>query len=301
MAQLVTLGNRDLSLLGLLEMTPATAVQIRKASVTFDGEPFRDERRVRERLQALTAAGLVHAWSAAVSGGGLMQYYRLTPAGYRSLHPDEEHAAGKSVVSEVAPSRFQHVMTTADVIVHTLVACHEAHMRVVKYHGDGLLTLEVGEYRQQPDCHFQFEYGDRHFNVLFEVDNATEPIDSHRENSIRTKVLGYEAYQEWVLENWKQNGNQGPRPQFRVVFLTRGAERASHILWFAGQCARHRERRLCYAATQDEYLGEPRAVTAAIFNDHDGDWQPLVNLHPSSAVLREPIRLSPPIPVFGQM
>lgn len=299
MAQLVTLSKRDLSLLGLLEMTPATAVQIRKASVTFGGEPFRDERRVRERLQALADAGFVQVWSAAISGGGLMHYYRLTTTGQRSLHPDEEHASRKSVVSEIAPSRFQHAMATAEIIVHTLVACDEAHVHVVKYHGDGLLTLQVGEYKQQPDCHFQFAHGDRHFNVLFEVDNATEPIDSHREHSIRTKVLGYEAYQDWVWENWKRHGRQGPRPYFRVVFLTRGSERAGHILWFAGRCARNRDRRLCYAATQDAYLGEPRAVTAAIFNDHRGDWQSLVNLHPSSKVLRTPIRLSAPLAPLG--
>src|SRR4051794_33663971 len=88
MSQLVRLGKRDLALLALLDLTPATAVHIRKASVTFPGEPFRDERRARERLQALAHAGFVRIFPAASDGGGLMHYYRLTPAGYRTLHPE---------------------------------------------------------------------------------------------------------------------------------------------------------------------------------------------------------------------
>lgn len=295
MSNSVALSQRDLALLRLMEMTPVTAAQVRKASVTFPEEPFRDERRVRERLQALCQARFVQAWPAAVSGGGLMHYYRLTAAGYRLLHSDEQQHPARAVVSEVAPSRFQHAMATAEIIVHTLVACHASRVRVAKFHGDGLLTLTVGEHVQQPDCHFQFEQGGRYFNVLFEVDNATEPIDSPRANSIKSKLLGYEAYQDWVWHNWKQSGRPGARPYFRVVFLTRGAERARHMLWLAGQIARNRDRRLCYAATQDGYLGEPRAVTSPLFNDHHGGWQSLVNLHASAAVLRGPVRLAPPV------
>lgn len=136
MVQSVILSKRDFSLLGLLEMTPATAAQIRKASVTFDEEPFRDERRVRERMQALGDAGLVRSWPAAIGGGGLMHYYKLTPEGFKSLHPERGDSPVRSVVSEIAPSRLQHAMATAEVIVHTIVACHSARVRILKYHGD---------------------------------------------------------------------------------------------------------------------------------------------------------------------
>jgi hypothetical protein len=294
MSNTVVLSERDLALLGLIEMTPVTAAHVRKASVTFPGEPFRDERRVRERLQTLSEAGFVAGFPAAVSGGGLMHYYRLTSAGYKSLHPESEQLPARPLVSEIAPSRFQHAMATSDVIVHTLVAGHEANVRILKFHGDGRLRLAVGEYRQEPDIHFQFEYGGRLFNVLFEIDNATEPLDSEREQSIKTKLLGYEVYQDWVLRGWKEHGSIGARPYFRVVFLTKGANRANHILWLAQHCARNKDRRLCYAGTQDAYLAEPRAVTAPILNDHHGHWQSLVNLHPSAPFLRAPVRLSPP-------
>lgn len=295
MSHPVILSKRDLALLGLLEMTPATAAQIRKASVTFSGEPFHDERRVRERMQTLAEAELVQGFPAAVSGGGMMHYYRLTPDGFRSLYPDGGHAPPRMLVSEVAPSRFQHAMVTAEVIVQTLVACNATNVRILQYHGDGKLTLAIGEYRQQPDCHFQLEHGGTLFNVLFEIDNATEPLDSPREHSVKTKLMGYESYQDWVLRNWKQHGASGPRPGFRVVFLTRGVHRAHHILWLARQCARNPSRRLCYAATQDAYLAELQAVTSPMFNDHHGCWQCLANLHPSAPFLRAPVRLTPPL------
>lgn len=291
----VILSKRDLALLALLEITPLTAAQIRKASMTFGEEPFRDDRRVRERTQALGDAGFVTSWPAAGAGGGLMHYYRLTAAGFRLLHPDHPQTPSRALVSEIAPSRLQHSLATAEIIVHTLVAAHTARVRISNYHGDGKLTLAAGEYRQQPDCHFQFECGGKYFNVLFEVDNATEPLDSLREQSLRTKLLGYECYQDWVLRGWRDQSSTGDRPAFRVVVLTKGAERARHILWLARDCARNPDRRLCYAATQDTFLADPLAVTSPVFNDHHGGWQSLVNLHPTSRFLREPIRLTPPL------
>lgn len=295
MSQGIILSQRDLALLRLLDVTPATAAHIRKASVTFDGGHFRDERRVRERLQTLGDAGLVKSWPAAVPGGGLMSYYRLTLEGHRSVFPDATEAPSRTSLQEIARSRLRHFMATADVIVHSLVACHERGVRVLQSLGDGRLTLQVGEYRQQPDFHLQLGYAGRVFNLVFEVDNATEPLDSHREHSIRTKILGYETYQDWVLRLWKESGREGPRPSFRVVFLTTGAERANHILWLARELTRNKDRRLVFATTQDVYLGEPQVVTQPILNDHHGQWQPLVNAQPSSRFLREPIQLRQPV------
>src|SRR5436190_24227417 len=55
---------------------------------------------------------------------------------------------------------------------------HQPHISVAKFHRENELTLNVGQYSQQPDFHVQFRYGSRTFNVLFEVDRATESIDS---------------------------------------------------------------------------------------------------------------------------
>jgi Replication-relaxation len=295
MPQEVVISPRDLALLRLLDLTPVTAVQIRKSSVTFGEEPFRDERRVRERMQSLGDAGLVRSFPAAIPGGGVMLYYRLTQEGFRSALPEAVDNPPRVSLNEIAPSRLRHAMVTADAIVHTLVACHERGVRILKTTGDGRLTLAIGEHRQQPDFHMQLAFAGRCFNLVFEIDNATEPLDSHREQSIRTKILGYETYQDWVLRSWKDSGGVGPRPSFRVVFLTTGAGRANHILWLASDLARNKDRRLVYASTQDEYLSEPHAITAPIFSDHHGQWQALVDPQPTSRFRRDPIRLTPPI------
>src|SRR5437016_4699256 len=52
------LTARALEILTCLEHCPLTAAQLLKFSQTFS-HPFTDERRVRERLQALAAAGRV--------------------------------------------------------------------------------------------------------------------------------------------------------------------------------------------------------------------------------------------------
>ena len=59
-----------------------------KASQTLSEGPFRDERRARERMQTLAEAGLVRSWPMLLPGGGVTNYYKLTPEGYRLLHGD---------------------------------------------------------------------------------------------------------------------------------------------------------------------------------------------------------------------
>lgn len=295
MPQTVILSLRDLALLRFLDLTPASAPQLRKVSVTFGEDPFRDERRVRERMQALSEANLTKSFPAAVPGGGLMSYYRLTFEGYRAAFPENADSPPRTSLSEIAPSRVRHAIITAEVIAYTLVACHEQGVQVLKTTGDGRLTLSICEHRQQPDFHIQLAFAGRLLNLVFEIDNATEPLDSQREQSIRTKILGYETYQDWVLNSWKESGCQGPRPAFRVIFLTTGSQRANHILWLAQELARVKRRHLIYTTTQDQFLREPHAVTQPIFNDHHGHWQALVDPQPTSGFARDPIRLARPI------
>src|SRR5207247_11252645 len=81
----VSPSPRDLSLLRFLSFTPATTVLLLRVSSAFNDGPFTSERRLRERLQELRAAGLVRTWMAAHAGGGLQNYYKLTPLGWQLL------------------------------------------------------------------------------------------------------------------------------------------------------------------------------------------------------------------------
>src|SRR5712691_8705018 len=117
MSNRVSLSPRDLSLLRLLGWTPATTALLLRASNTFAGEPFADERRLRERLQALCAGGFARLWSSAHGGGGLMNYYKLTPAGFTRLYGPDATLPSRAFFSEVSPSLFAHTFRLAEVIV----------------------------------------------------------------------------------------------------------------------------------------------------------------------------------------
>jgi hypothetical protein len=151
--------------------------------------------------------------------------------------------------------------------------------------------LEAGEQTQMPDCHFEFSSGGKFFHVLFEIDNSTEPIDSFSHQSIKNKLLGYDAFQDSVLTGWTKTGRIGLKPAFRIAFLTKSLDRAYHILSLANAVTRNRDRRLFYAATQDAYVAEADAVRKPFFVDHAGQWHALVNLHPTASFLMSPVRL----------
>jgi hypothetical protein len=282
-----------LALLTLLDRTPATAAQIMKVSVSFGEDPFRNERRVRERMQALGKIGIVRAFSLSIAGGGAANYYKLTPEGFRIVHGSDTPLPHRSFFASLPPARLLHTQELADLIVHTLVCAHMHRVQVSSFHRENELLLETGTHRVAPDCHVQFSAGGRTFNVLFELDRSTESLDSHAANSIRTKLLAYEAYQDYVWGLWKSGGSHGLRPYFRVAFLTKTVERAHHILALARQTARNPDRHLCYALTSEGFLTEPDAVRAPIFLDHHGRWQALVNLYPSAHFTRSPVRIAP--------
>lgn len=167
MANTVTLSARDFSLLRLLSWTPATATLLLRASISFDGEPFIDERRLRERLQALSAVGLVRSWSSAHAGGGLQKYFKLTPLGFETLYGPQAPKPPRTFFVEISPALFGHTMKLAEVIVETVRACHAGRVKLQRVFRENELTFAVGSDHVQPDCFFRFEFGGKPFNVAF--------------------------------------------------------------------------------------------------------------------------------------
>src|SRR4051812_43399237 len=122
MSNQVSLSPRDQSLLRLLSRTPATTSLLLRASDAFDGGAFTDERRLRERLQALGTAGIVRSWATAHAGGGLQKYYKLTPLGFDLSQGSESPRPSRTFFSEVSPSLFAHTFRLAEVIVEVVRA-----------------------------------------------------------------------------------------------------------------------------------------------------------------------------------
>ena len=291
MSNRVSLSPRDLSLLRLLSWAPATTVLLLRASDSFDGGPFLDERRLRERLQALSEAGIVRSWSTAHAGGGLQNYYKLTPLGFDLSQGSQAPRPPRAFFNDVSPSLFEHTFRLAEVIVAVVCAAHASRVVIERFIRENELTFAVGESRVQPDCFFRLRASGRAFNLAFEIDNSTEPIDSNAVNSLRSKVTVYHAYQQQVLSQWTAAGKTWERPRLRVVFLTRSSTRAYHILSLAAETTTNKSRRLVYAATHPGFLSEPEPLHAPIFLDHFGGWQSLVDLHPTASYRKGPVRL----------
>jgi hypothetical protein len=144
-------------------------------------------------------------------------------------------------------------------------------------------------------CSYEFVKEGNKFNLAFEIDNSIASVDANATNSIRQKLTTYERYQELLLSQWLAGGKKWERPRSRVVFLTQSIARAYHILALACEIARTPSRRLVYAAPLDTYVTDPDPIFAPLFVDHTSAWQSLINLHPTAACLKAPVRLPRPL------
>ena len=184
-------------------------------------------------------------------------------------------------------------MRLAEVIVHSLAAAHLRRMVIAQFFRENeLLLTETGQ-SHSPDGFLQLRTVGMMFNVMLELDNGTEPLEGEARSAIEKKLDAYEAHQDAAIRWWQGAGSPlRTNRRFRVVFLTKTAQRAEHIVQLAGEIAKNRDRRLCYAATQEAFLIESDALCQPLFIDHHGHWQALVNVHPSSHVLRTPVRFA---------
>ncbi len=293
MSNRIVLSPRDLALLRLLSWTPATTALLLSASTAFADGPFRDDRRLRERLTALTVEGFVRSWTSAVASGGLQNYYKITPAGFSALHGSDVPLPPRAFFAEITPSHFAHTLRLAEAIVTILRASYNRRIEIVRYFRENELTLPLGTESLQPDCFVRLRSAGRTFSLAFEIDTSQESLDSPSSNSIRRKLTLYHAYQNQALADWNVAAKKWEEPRFRVVFLTASVTRGYHILALSRQIQTQTARRLVYAATQDSFVTEREPLTAPLFLDHFGHWQSLVDLHPSAPFTKAPVRLAP--------
>lgn len=211
--------------------------------------------------------------------------------GFQRLYGNEATMPPRAFFAEVSPSLFDHTLRLAEAIVDVVRACHRKRVTIERFLRENELTLRVGNDHVQPDGFFRLRSGGRFFNLAFEIDNSTESLHSHAVNSLRGKLTTYHAFQESVLTHWLAGGKTTERPRFRVVFLTRSTERAYHILALAAQVNAHPNRRLVYAATYEDFVTENEPLHQPMFLDHLGTWQSLVDLHPTAASKKSPVRL----------
>ena len=237
-----------------------------KLSQTF-AAPFTSERRVRERLQQLCAAGRVRRWLYATAGRGALGYYTLSRLGHQLLHADEEATASKRAFGPVGIARQFHTVRLADFIVHTAVCARRAELKFTGFYRENAIRLTVGSESLYPDCAFQLVTPSGFpFSYFVELDNSTEAVRSDKDrDSWERKLRLYDAFQDLTPI------------RFRVLVLaTRSSERARHVLDAAKSILANPQRGLVYGAFLDDFLNRPDALTSPGFRDHLGRRRALV-------------------------
>ena len=250
---------RDTEILHGLACSPLSTDQLVKLSRSFR-QPFTADRPLRRRMQTLVSAGWVRCWQYASTSRGALNYYKLTPAGYRLLHGPKTPLPPKSFFQPVSLGLQEHTRALADFIVHTLVAAHRRGVRLQNFYPESALRLHVGDDTAFPDAAFELVTPHRQqFNYLVELDNGTERVRSQKQDdSLQRKIRFYDRLQDRSYPH-----------RFRVLFVTtRSRERLRHILDAASQSLRNARRSLVYGVYLLDYLKEPDALSSPCFCDH---------------------------------
>jgi len=244
-------------------------------------------------MQALAAGGWVRSSLLATISRRAASWYRLTPEGYRLLHGQDAVLPHKTFFMPMPPSRQEHALWLAEVIVHTMVAAERSLLSINDYRRENSVVLSLASETLKPDGSMQLQTADhRQFNFFIELDNGTEPVRSPRQRqSLERKVRFYEALQDAVLGNWKCGERTRPPPRYCVLFFTRSMQRQKHLLRTARQIARNPDRRLCLGVSLAEYLSDPNPLRSPITVDHHGQWQGIVSVAYQARSLRESLRL----------
>lgn len=274
------LPARDLHVLASLDLCPLTAAQLLKLSSTFE-KPFTSERRVRERLQRLRAAGLVRSFPYA--GVSPVHCYCLTLNGHRLLKGSDAPLPAKRSFSPIAIGHQHHAYCLAEFVVHTLVAARVASVGFGGYYRENSFRLPVAGSVLQPDCAFQLlPPGGPDLGFVVELDNCTERLTSPRDvDSWERKLRLYDAFQDRCAT------------RFRVlIVMSRSSARLAHILALAAKIQRNPQRSLFYGIALPDYLRRHDPLGQACFLDHRGQ---AVRLLPQRAPL--PTALPPPLVV----
>ncbi len=285
--------------LRLLGLTPATAADILAASVSFGTAEvpgrFADLRRAREKLESLVAAGLVVFHEYALGHRRTMNFYQLTRDGYRFLHRKDPPDSYRRRFGDIAPTQREHTYDLSRLITHGLASAHRRGIRLQWASPENTFVIEAPPLSTKPDFSAVFAPRGKAINTFWERDRHTESIDSLTPNSVRNKLLTYERYYDLLISQWRAGHFLGPRPRIRVLFWTDTMERAEHILYAASQLAHNSRRLLVYATTMDTFLNNDDALMQPIFLDHHGRFQALVDMHPTSVFLREPVKIRVPM------
>lgn len=248
---------RDMEIFAALEKHPLTALQLLKLSHTFN-QSFTDERRVRERLQALVTSKLVRQFRYVIAGPGAPSYYLLSPEGFALRRGWNAPAPSKRSFHELTASRQFHAFSLADFLVHYQVAAHAHGHTFMDFEREHACRLQIGDDSIFPDAGFRMQL-DRGvvFRYYVELDNSTERVRS-------TSVPDTWQRKLQLYERYAVAGGE----RFRVLIVTtRSQERLEHLLSFADELSGNKQRSLFCGTYLPTFLAASSPLDDACFLD----------------------------------
>ncbi|MDA1053509.1 MAG: hypothetical protein O3C40_23920 [Planctomycetota bacterium] len=200
---LVKFTDRDRCLLGSLSFSPFTSRQLLTLSSTF-AQPFTNDRYLRgafadSRMQILESWDLVHSFAYSTPSPGVLQYYKLSPTGYRYFYgpsaplraptggwsasvlqfrfrrPAGTCFCAKQCAASLHRVRFADRLsgcackTIAAFLTETITAAHHASFMFTEFSPENGCVLESAGQKLMPDCRFALE--DRRGRRCFDVGN----------------------------------------------------------------------------------------------------------------------------------
>jgi hypothetical protein len=169
------------------------------------------------------------------------------------------------------------------------IAAHAIGAELTGFCRENTFLLTDGRDTIYPDCGFQLGHPDgERFSYFVELDNSTERLTGDKNiESWERKIRIYETVRSTSLT------------RFRVlIFTTRSAERAGHILWLARKLAANPQRTLFCGASLAEFLAAEDPLRRPLFRDHLGRPTAIfsaVSSNNTTAVDREPAKQPQPV------
>jgi hypothetical protein len=277
----IVLTARDQQIHEALALTPLDTQQLLRMSETFD-QPFVNDRTLRERMHEHTAAGWVQRFTYATTQTGKLNYYKLSPIGYRLLNGPAAPLPKASAFREVAPALQRHTRHLADIIVQTNVHARRLGVRILEQHGENQLPLTLGDRTQKPDHSFHISTRDGPMTFYDELDEGTEPIASSKQReSLEARIRFHEDYQNATGERYRVR-----------VFFAKASARMVQFLALARRYAKQ-QRVIFLAVLLEDYMKHGSPLTSPMFVDH---FNRLQSMMPASAS-----RFQSRLPTFAEM
>ena len=254
--------ERDHYLLSALYLTPLTIPQLLELSRTWPA-PFFAWDTLYHRLEKLRGGRWVRRWPYAIAIDGAKTYYKLTPAGYRTLvGNDAARAPGRYSFSQM--THPWHTYWLARFIVKTLVTARRFGVTLEECYPDNTVPLAGDTSALYPDFLITVVAHDgRRYHYCIELDNATQSIRSETNlDALEWKIRRYEAWQYAAAERGEN---------FRVLFATTGSlPHAKNIVAVAADILLDPRRELVLSCRLQDYLAAPNPFTQPVWLSQRG-------------------------------